>query len=97
MMLTEDQQRQIEEAIDDEKAGRKKRKAVINENARWTYNIVPYEISSSSSKSYKHLLFKSLQYIVTVQKYIGTYEMYEDSCTNNVIFVQVLHSTKYNL
>jgi len=49
MMLTEDQQRQIEEAIDDQKAGRKKRKAVINENARWTYNIVPYEISPSSS------------------------------------------------
>ncbi|XP_054756505.2 blastula protease 10-like [Lytechinus pictus] len=49
MMLTVDQLRQIEEAIDDQKAGRKKRKAVINENARWTLNIVPYEISPSSS------------------------------------------------
>ena len=51
MMLTEDQMRQIEEAIDDEKAGRKKRKAVINENTRWPFKIVPYEISPSSSKS----------------------------------------------
>ena len=56
MMLTDDQLRQIEMAIDDQKAGRKKRKAAINENARWTSNIVPYEISPSSSKSWKHLI-----------------------------------------
>lgn len=49
MMLTDDQLRQVEEAIDDLKTGRKKRKAVINENARWTSNIVPYEITPSSS------------------------------------------------
>eukprot|EP00057_Strongylocentrotus_purpuratus_P007633 XP_011662107.1 PREDICTED: blastula protease 10 [Strongylocentrotus purpuratus] len=49
MMLTEDQLKKVEEAIDDLKTGRKKRKADINENARWTFNIVPYEITPSSS------------------------------------------------
>ena len=50
MMLTDDQLRKVEEAIDDQKAGRKKRKATIYESQRWSYKIIPYVIESSSSK-----------------------------------------------
>ncbi|NP_999767.2 protein SpAN precursor [Strongylocentrotus purpuratus] len=49
MMLTDDQLRKVEEAIDDQKAGRKKRKATIYESQRWSYKIIPYVIESSSS------------------------------------------------
>ncbi|XP_071477908.1 protein SpAN-like [Diadema antillarum] len=49
MMLTDEQLREVMEAIDEEKAGRKKRKAVSNTLTRWNQNIVPYEISGSSS------------------------------------------------
>ncbi|XP_054756503.2 protein SpAN-like [Lytechinus pictus] len=49
MMLTEEQLMKVEEAIDDEKAGRKKRKATNNESQRWPYKIVPYVIDSSLS------------------------------------------------
>nr|P42674.1 RecName: Full=Blastula protease 10; Flags: Precursor [Paracentrotus lividus]CAA39673.1 blastula protease-10 [Paracentrotus lividus] len=49
MMLTEDQQRESKEAIDDEMTGRKKRKATIYESQRWPYKVIPYVISPSSS------------------------------------------------
>ncbi|XP_071477907.1 blastula protease 10-like [Diadema antillarum] len=49
MKMTDEQLREVMEAIDEEKAGRKKRKAVSNTLTRWNQNIVPYEISSSSS------------------------------------------------
>ncbi|XP_071504135.1 blastula protease 10-like [Diadema antillarum] len=48
MMLTDEQLREVMEAIDEEKAGRKKRKAVSNTLTRWNQNIVPYVISAAS-------------------------------------------------
>ena len=57
MMLTDEQRREIMQSIDDHKADRQKRKAVSNENYRWPLNIVPYEISASSGKTFPILNF----------------------------------------
>ena len=51
MILTDEQRSEIMQAIDDQRAGRQRRKAVSYESSRWPLNIVPYEISASSGKT----------------------------------------------
>lgn len=42
----------------DQEGGRKKRKAIAASRYRWPNNRVPYEISSTFSKSYIYMSYK---------------------------------------